>query len=268
MINYNNITVTGIPSVLYVKKNNPIGKIDYHTKNDGLQTHELIFRLSGETKTYFDKMILNNKKFTVQFLPKGQGSHEYKVETIDPGECIDIFFETDIPLSDTAFCIEVNSSVEMKYLFEKINNIWLKKDTGYYCKAMSVLYNILSILKEADNKLSENLHYLKIKASIDYLNTNFCDYEINFEYISALSNISYSHFRHLFVKCMGISPAKYVTNKKIEYAKELLLSKRYTISEVADTVGFKDIYYFSYFFKKHTGVSPSVYIKKNQSHKI
>ncbi len=268
MINNDNITVTDIQSVIYVKKNNPVGKIDFYTRKNGLGTHELIFRLCGEVETNFDGNVLNNKKSTVQFLPKGQGENEYSVETVDPGECIDIFFNTNIPLSDTAFCIDVNLPAEMKKMFEKINDIWIKKDVGYYCKSMSVLYKILTMLIETVNPLSKISDYPKIKTAVNYLNTNFCDYEIDFEYVASLSNISYSHFRHLFVKCMGISPAKYVTNKKTEYAKDLLESELYTVGEIAHIVGFKDVYYFSHAFKNITGFSPSIYKSKKQGQTV
>ncbi len=257
MINCDNITVTDIQRIVYVKKNNPVGKIDFYTQKTRLATHELIFRLFGEVKTDFDGTVLNNKKSTIQYLPKGQGNIEYKVETIETGECIDVFFDTDIPLSNAAFCVEVNSPVEMKNLFEKINDIWIKKDTGYYCQAMSILYEILSNLQKSENLVLKNSHYLKTKTAVDYLNANFCNTEIDYEYVASLCNISYSYFRRLFSKCMGISPAKYVTNKKIEYAKDLLVSGHYTVSEVSNIVGFNDIYYFSYSFKNITGFPPS-----------
>ncbi len=259
MINCDNITVTNIQSVVYVKKNNPPGKIDFYTRKMGLSTHELIFRLLGEVKTDFDGRILNNKKFTIQYLPKGRGSDEYKVETIETGECIDIYFDTNIPLCDEAFCVEVNSPIEMKDLFESVNSIWVKKDVGYYCDAMTVLYKILTVLKKQEDVMMQNLHYIKIKTGINYLNANFCNNEINFEYVASLCNMSYSYFRRLFLECMKISPAKYVTNKKIEYAKELLISKRHNVSEAAEIVGFKDVCYFSHAFKNITGVSPSTY---------
>ncbi len=257
MINNGNITVTDIQRVIYVRKNNPVGKIDFYTQKNGLPTHELIFRLFGEVKTDFDGKVLKNKKFTIQYLPKGCGNIEYKVETIETGECIDICFDTDKPLSDTAFCIEVNSPVKIKDLFESINSIWMKKDVEYYCDAMSVLYKILSLLKRQEDSIIENPHYIKIKTGVDYLNTNFCDNEINFEYVASLCNMSYSYFRRLFNESMKVSPSKYVINKKIEYAKELLLSKHYNVSEVSDIVGFRDVYYFSHAFKNITGVSPS-----------
>ncbi len=133
----------------------------------------------------------------------------------------------------------------------------MKKDAGYYYEAMSVLYKILSLLKSKKDSMIENPYYIKIRTGVDYLNSNFCDNEIDFEHVAALCNMSYSYFRRLFSVCMGISPAKYITNKKIEYAKDLLESGYYTVSEVSDIVGFNDIYYFSHSFKNIIGFPPS-----------
>ena len=55
----------------------------------------------------------------------------------------------------------------------------------------------------------------------------------------------------------------YVTKVRIENAMQILESGEYeTISKVAQAVGFADVYHFSKIFKKHTGVSPKNYVKR------
>lgn len=57
-----------------------------------------------------------------------------------------------------------------------------------------------------------------------------------------------------------MTPKAYIINFRIQYACELLKSGKYRISDVADIVGYRDVYYFSKSFKKIKGVSPSEYI--------
>ncbi|MBQ0099450.1 MAG: AraC family transcriptional regulator, partial [Firmicutes bacterium] len=44
-------------------------------------------------------------------------------------------------------------------------------------------------------------------------------------------------------------------------AKELLVLGRYTVSEIADMLGFNSIYYFSRLFKSNTSMSPTEYVQ-------
>jgi AraC-like DNA-binding protein len=57
----------------------------------------------------------------------------------------------------------------------------------------------------------------------------------------------------------GTSPIGDLINYRIENAKMLLSFGNMQISEVAYTVGFSSIYYFSKYFKTVTGLSPSEY---------
>lgn len=65
------------------------------------------------------------------------------------------------------------------------------------------------------------------------------------------------YFSELFKKTFKMSPVRFVTKLRIDYAKELLVTNRYSVSEIVETCGFSNAYYFSNVFKKQTGFSPS-----------
>ncbi len=251
------ITVNCIQNVIHVKKNNPPGKKDIYTVADGLRTHELIYRIYGEVRTDIDGNILENKKGYIQLLPKGSGSRKYEVETVETGECFDVFFDTDIPFEADPFSVDTGYSEELGILFDQIHRTWLKKDTGYYYEAKSILYRIIAILQRffEENEYSKP-HYKKIAPAVEYLNENFCSGELDIEYAAELCKMSYSYFRRLFSECMGVSPGKYVLDKRITRAKDLLATRQFNVSETAELVGFCDVYHFSHIFKKYTGHSP------------
>ena len=62
-----------------------------------------------------------------------------------------------------------------------------------------------------------------------------------------------------FKKIFKMSPVRFVTKMRIDYAKELLVTNRRSVSEIAEMCGFSNTYYFSNVFKKQTGFSPSQY---------
>lgn len=67
------------------------------------------------------------------------------------------------------------------------------------------------------------------------------------------------YFRKLFTEVMGISPIAYINDIKIKKAKEMLKSDYGSITDIAHSLGYLDIYDFSRAFKKHTGIPPSKY---------
>ncbi len=77
-----------------------------------------------------------------------------------------------------------------------------------------------------------------------------------------LCHLSESRFTHLFHEVMGKSPVRYLAELRLQRAKELLRDTTLSILEIAATVGIKNPYYFSRFFKKHAGLSPTDYRKE------
>jgi len=77
--------------------------------------------------------------------------------------------------------------------------------------------------------------------------------------------VSADHLRKLFKKETGKTPVEYLTDMRINYAKQLLKSNKNNLSikEIAAMVGFNDPYYFSRVFKKVTSLSPTQWAENN-----
>lgn len=67
------------------------------------------------------------------------------------------------------------------------------------------------------------------------------------------------HFCRLFKAQTGRSPWQVVLERKVERARELLLSTRLPIREIAKSLGFDNADYFARLFARHTGVTPRAY---------
>lgn len=78
--------------------------------------------------------------------------------------------------------------------------------------------------------------------------------------MASMGGYSTSRFSELYNKQYGCSPINDVINQRILIAKELLSSGQVSVSYVAEACGFSTINYFSKYFKKATGYTPSEYI--------
>lgn len=95
---------------------------------------------------------------------------------------------------------------------------------------------------------------------IDYINDHLQDH-LSVERLSLVFSLSKSHLRAFFREQTNSSLTEYIGNLKIEKAKQYIREETYTVTEIAERLGYSSIHYFSRHFKKATGVSPSEYLK-------
>lgn len=81
---------------------------------------------------------------------------------------------------------------------------------------------------------------------------------LNVTRLAAEVGLSEKYFITLFTRTVGESPKKYDSRKRLEFAQSLLRqNERMSVKDVAVRCGFEDQLYFSRFFRKWVGVSPS-----------
>jgi AraC-like DNA-binding protein len=76
-----------------------------------------------------------------------------------------------------------------------------------------------------------------------------------------MCGVSEVYFRKIFQDQFGVTPKEYLIRMRIEYAKSLLLSEQFTVSEIATLCGYSEPCHFSREFSKRVGVSPNQYTK-------
>ncbi|MBQ9941486.1 MAG: helix-turn-helix domain-containing protein [Christensenellaceae bacterium] len=95
----------------------------------------------------------------------------------------------------------------------------------------------------------------------EYINQNYTK-PITLDSLSESVFISKHHLAHVFKDQTGVSPIKYLIERRIEEAKTLLANQALSVREVAARVGYDDPVYFSQVFKKAVGCSPAAYRTK------
>ncbi|MDD5597274.1 MAG: AraC family transcriptional regulator [Victivallaceae bacterium] len=103
----------------------------------------------------------------------------------------------------------------------------------------------------------DNLKQIKLKIENNY--NSF----ITLKELAKDANFSVRHFCRVFKERFGMSPIEYQHYLRLHTAKTLLVSTTMRINEIAEKVGYGDIYQFSRIFKKYFKISPLSYQKKN-----
>jgi len=83
--------------------------------------------------------------------------------------------------------------------------------------------------------------------------------EITVEQLAREAGLSVRQFNRLFKRRTGQSPLDYLTNLRMNRAKQLLLVSQDRLADIARAVGYKDPFYFNRRFKQLVGTTPLGY---------
>lgn len=95
-----------------------------------------------------------------------------------------------------------------------------------------------------------------IEIAKDQIRKTYMSDEISLNTIAAEAGMSPSYFSSIFSKEMGKTFVEYLTEIRMDRAKELLMCSSMKTSEIGYEVGYKDPHYFSYIFKKTQNCTP------------
>ncbi len=107
---------------------------------------------------------------------------------------------------------------------------------------------------------------LVLEKAKQYISKNYNLDNLSLEDVASQVNISPCYFSLIFKQELGISFIDFLTNLRINKAKELLTFSNYKTYEISYQVGYNNPTYFSTIFKKHVGFSPTEY--RNQTKEV
>lgn len=161
----------------------------------------------------------------------------------------------DLILSSTQFISDTGGGVES--LSSEVHEIEkLLREVNSLEQIKSELWRILSIVHSSRDDQASAKHRLPLQEAKDFLDTHFADPDITMRLIAEKFNISPSHFSTTFHREFGITFRDYLSQKRLDHAKQLLRTTDLSCSEIAYQSGFNDSHYFSFVFKKKVGISP------------
>ncbi len=231
---------------------------DTKTKRNNRSRWAIVIKYEGETlyiskgKTYLSD--INN----LVILPKGCS---YEWCCTHSGHFSIIEFESELICSEI-FSFSVKNSEKILKLFKELEYKRMFRKTMYEPESIRDTYSILLMLVQSvQKKYLPTEKTNKISPALDYIAKNY-NTDIKNDDLAQLTGLSTVYFRKLFTDVVGTSPITYIHELRIKKAKEMLKSDYGSITDIAQSLGYLNIYDFSRAFKKYVGFSPSKYEKQ------
>ncbi|MEE0946350.1 MAG: AraC family transcriptional regulator [Acutalibacteraceae bacterium] len=256
--NFNNLIIGKIAIAMYVA---PGTGTAIHNNRP---FHGLVLSSKGRNVDiiFSDGTVLKTLENDILYLPKGS---DYTVVTHSHGEgCWAINFDLLDEINTKPFVIKFQNTEQLTELFKKsITAFYNSNDYSNMIIRKNLYQILLTIKKEYDKKYIPSEKTLLLKPAVDIMNTQYMNRDLTVENLSAICGISVAYFRRLFTEKYSVSPKEYIIKRRMDYAKKLIISQQFSISEIAEMCGYFEPCHFSRKFKRYFNVSPSNFSKNN-----
>lgn len=234
---------------------------DYYLSRSNSSLSVIGYTISGS-----GEIIQDGKKYTVEenqfFILKCQHSHCYYPKENWAFCWINIVGDFNTLLDFYGLSNEVVISCPIGAAFSSIINKCIKAEDGLLnaqISAQSFILSLIPLLKKSIVSKGDTDTQIEVKIKVELEKVCFTDY--SFSSICSKIGITQRHAQRLFKRKYGITPHEYVLQLRYQEACSLLMLASHTVKEIAFLLGFTDEKYFSIFFKKRSGFSPSTYRK-------
>jgi len=155
----------------------------------------------------------------------------------------------------------LRETVDFEHLLSRYVRLFLVRTYAAEAEAQLILKQLMIHLlredherpveRKASNQLTEAIHevanYIRQHPGVQH----------RVEDLAMRAQLSPRYFSIKFKELIGMSVQSYMIRTRIERAQHLLMHAGMNVTEVADALGYRDIFFFSRQFKQYTGKSPS-----------
>jgi len=234
----------------------------------------LFYVIDGKKTWHTARGVYDIQKDSCVFVKKGGFILE---QLADTGFCVVLFFIPDEFICDV---LQAKSTVLKQYheTYEPVMLLQTDETLAGFFHSMSAYFAetrepdpvllelkfkelILTITHNQQNEellsyFCALLHAPRAQSLLRVMEDNYC-FNLTLQQYARLSNRSLSAYKRDFQKLFNTSPGKWLLEKRLQHAQNLLHNTHKTIGEAAFESGFENASHFSRSFKQRFGVAPS-----------
>jgi len=137
----------------------------------------------------------------------------------------------------------------------------------YFFDNQKKITKLIQILEELGSSVKNQQKSEKnpqILNALDYIREHYNEM-ITLEKVALEVDLSPNYFSNLFREETGVNYLDYVTEFRLDQSKILLEKTDWTLEQISNEVGYRDVKYYSQLFKRHYDITPGKYRKKMKS---
>lgn len=235
---------------------------DHILRKNGYPCDQLLYCTRGSGTLIFDNVSHTILPYTAIFLPANY-PHEYyaneyfwDIHWIVPGGRALPDLLSHFRLTDAAV-YKLSETHTLETIFRSMHES-LRSDSLYgNYRASGYLYDFfIEFNRLISHKETAAINNPALIKAIDYINLHFKE-SIRMSELCDLCNITKQHICLLFRTSLHTRPMEYITKKRLQYSKELLINSARTIEDIAYECGFCTPSYFCKMFKRYEGITPT-----------
>lgn len=160
--------------------------------------------------------------------------------------------------ADPSQCIKVYQDVVKKV---DIPVVEMSNDMLLICDCISNLYRNYLIIENASSSGITHNDYI-IDTTVDFIRNNY-KRNLTLKLLATNCHCNPSYLSHIFKEKTKIGIIDFIHNIRIENAKAMLDYSNYSITDIANYIGYDDSGYFTRVFKRLIGLTPTAYRIRN-----
>ncbi|WMT40212.1 AraC family transcriptional regulator [Paenibacillus sp. D2_2] len=233
----------------------------WRKRDKALENYDLFYVWSGEGNVVLNNQSIQVSKGSCFLFRKG----DHPTATHNPQRPLVltyIHFDIDEPVMEVPKSYRMlDNTLDFEYMLSRYVRLFLVDAYGAEEEARLILKQLLIyLLREErevprEKKVSNQLVEVVREVANYVLQHPGLPHKV--EDLSARAGLSARYFSNKFKEIIGTSVQSYIIKCRIDRAQHLLLHAGMNVTEVADALGYRDIFFFSRQFKQYTGKNPS-----------
>ncbi len=167
-------------------------------------------------------------------------------------------------LNGHIFKADFDTRALFRQIFEERDFGRIYSDDLILCYLKQLIIRLLrsrqveSVLRSAASETRPLLENTIVTAAEEYVRHHLHE-RLTVSEIAESIPVSETYLSALFKRNTGDSLNHYINTQKMQLARDYILSGQYSITQIAQMLGFSTIHYFSQSFKRHVGMTPTEY---------